>query len=140
MKNREKYLNITIYSSIVIFFLILSFFFIPFSDSLRSKLFIFAGILGLIFLILGILLLIFSRKEKGLLKRYLTITGISAISPLISVILHNLLYALSLIFENLEGILGVLGGAFFIWGLVGAPILYIVGMVGVVVSRKKGLK
>ena len=53
-----------LYFMIAIFILIVAFFVIPFSDELRHSLFPFAGVLGLIFHILGVALIYFALKLK----------------------------------------------------------------------------
>jgi len=112
---------------------------VPFEDELLRKLFPIAGILGLIFLILGITLIIFGRKEKGKLKLFLILTGISAISPLIFSVLHNLFYALAIAFDNLSFLFEPLHVISFIISLVIAPILFIVGLIGIFILLKRGI-
>ncbi len=123
------------------FVLILSFFIIEFEDSIQRKLFPVVGVLGLLFLIFGIRLIVLGKKKKQKkdikLRLFLMITGISAIFPFASTILHNFFYALGIVFENLAGFFEFLHGLFFILGLAVAPLLFIVGWIGSFVILKK---
>jgi len=128
--SNKSHLKTVFYALIVIFVLIVAFFVIPFPDPLRRLLFPFAGILGLLFLALGITLAIMARKEKGRLKFSLMLTGISAIFPFAGSILHNVFYALAITFESLSFLFEALHVIFFIAALLVAPITFIVGVVG----------
>jgi hypothetical protein len=136
--NYAKILKKVFYSMIGIFVLILCFFVVPFSDTLRRTLFPYAGLLGLAFLILGIMLIVFTikAKVKGKLKVFLILVGGSAGMVLVSVLLHNLVYALAIVSENivwLSWLFEFLHGTFFIIGLLVCPIVFIVGVVGSIV-------
>jgi hypothetical protein len=93
--------------------------------------------LGLLFLILGIVLVVIARKEKGKLKIALIVTGISAVSPLVFTILHNLFYALGIYFEKLNILFEVLHGGSFIIALIVAPIAFLIGIIASFVLMKK---
>ncbi len=130
------------WSLVSTFILILSFFVIPFSDSLRHTLFPFAGILGLIFLILGgvLIYLTFKHKVKGYLKLFLLFTGFSSVGVLPCVILHNLVYALFILLfgENFWINTGMTDEpVFFILGLVVCPIVFLIGVIGSIVMFLK---
>lgn len=121
-----------------VFVLIVCFFAIPFSDRLRYTLFPYAGLLGLIFLILGIVLIVFTIKAKirGKLRIFMFFVGGSASMMLTSVLLHNFFYALSIVSENiswLSMIFEFLHAAFFIIGMLVCPIVFIAGIVGSIV-------
>lgn len=126
------------YSLIGIFILILLFFIIPFEDEVRRPLFLVAAILGLLFLALGITLAILARKEKGKLRIFLMLTGISAIAPLLFTILHNFFYALAIAFENLSFIFEPLHAVSFIISIIIAPIAFLVGIIGTLILWKRG--
>jgi hypothetical protein len=136
--NYNKALKTVFYSMVGVFILILSFFAIPFSDTLRRALFPYAGLLGLVFLILGIVLIVFTIKArvKGKLKVFLILVGSSAGMVLVSVLLHNFFYALAIVSENIVWLswsFEFLHGMFFIIGLLVCPIVFIVGVVGSIV-------
>ena len=94
------------------------------------------AILGFIFLVLGFVLTFIARKEKGRLKLFLMLTGISAIVPFIFSMLHNLFYGLSITFENFKYLFEVLHIACFIVSIIIAPITFIIGIVGSMVLFK----
>jgi len=135
MKNKSP-LKTTFYSLTAIFVLLISFFVVPFPDNIRHMLFPVAGILGLGFLILGIILTCQARKEKGKLKIFLLLTGISALFPLVGTILHNLFYALGIAFEKFNFFFEILHASFFIIALLVAPIVFLVGIVGSIILFK----
>lgn len=127
-----------IYSQIIVFVLIISYFLVSFKYDITRPFFLILAILGITFLILGTILIIKARKEKGKLKFFLTLTGISAISPFLGSILHNFFYGLSIVFGNLKLFFEVLHTTFFIISLLIAPILFIIGVTGsiIIFSRK----
>jgi hypothetical protein len=123
-------LKTTLYSLIIILFLLLAYFLIPFPVPIKRTLFSVVVILGFIFFMLGIILTFMAKKEKGKLKLFLMLTGISAIAPFIFSILHNLFYGLAITFENFELIFEILSASFFIIAIIVAPIMFVVGIVG----------
>lgn len=125
-----------LYSTLAIFILIVTFFFVPEEFPLKRKLFIVVAILGLLFLILGVILIILGRKERGKLRIFLLITGISAICPLVFTILHNFFYALGIIFESLSFLFEILHATSFIISLLVAPIVFIIGLIGSLILIK----
>jgi hypothetical protein len=124
-----------LYSLIINFLLILTFFLIP--SEAKNQFFFIVAILGLLFLISGVILIIKSKKQKGKLKIFLQLTGYAAISPLVFTILHNLFYALSMIFTSLSFVFEVLHGTSFIISLIIAPIAFLVGVIGSFILLKK---
>ena len=133
---KKKIIPSILYFLITLFLLLVSFFVIPFSDNLRHTLFPVAGVLAFIFCVLGFTLIFLARKEKGKQKLFLLITGISAAGFLVSVILHNFLYALAILAENiaiLHYTFEFLHTAFFIVGIIGCPIGFLVGVIGFLV-------
>ncbi len=129
-----------LYLLIAVFILILAYFLIPFSQSLKRFLFPVVAVLGLLFLILGVVLIVITIKAKikGKLKVFLILTGISAIVPLPAAILHNVVYGLMIVLFG-EGVWA--GGGdeafFFILALLVAPILFLISAIGSLILRKK---
>ena len=132
MKNKSRLKKI-FYSLITVFILLLVCFIIPFPSPIKRTFFPLIAILGLIFLILGIILTLIARKEKGKLKVFLMLTGISAIAPLICSILHNVFYALAIAFENLKFLFEILHVSSFIISIIIAPIIFIIGAIGSII-------
>ena len=97
-----------------------------------------AAVAAFVFCLLGIVLVIgvLKKKIKGRLRKLLILTGVSAAGFLISVILHNFFYALGIVFEKvtvLRYLMEGLHGAFFLIGIFGCPLGFLVGAVGSVV-------
>jgi hypothetical protein len=137
MKKKPS-LKTILYSSVVILIVIFSFIFLfPDTGDLKSKLFPFVGLLALLFLALGVVLICIAKKKEGRLKTFLMLTGISAVIPLVATILHNLFYGLAITFENLKQVFDILSAGFFIVSLIGAPISFVVGVVGSLVTLKR---
>lgn len=129
-------------SLITVFILLVGYFFIPFSNEFKRSSFLILAFLGISFLVLGVRLAIQSRKEKGKLRFFLILTGLSAIFPLVGTLLHNLFYALAIKFPDFSAIFEFLHGAFFILALIVAPILFLIGAIGsmILLPQKKGRK
>ena len=125
------------YSEITIFILIISYFLISSKYDLARVFFLILAALGLTFLILGIILTIKARKEKGKLRIFLMISGISAVAPFLGTILHNLFYGLAITFQNLRFLFEALHATFFIISLLIAPMLFIIGIIGSIVYFSK---
>ncbi len=128
------------YSLIGIFVLILSFFFIPVSDDVQRSLFPFAGILAGLFFILGIILIVLTAKSKIKKKLFLILTGASSAGFLVCVILHNFLYALAIVCENimiLKYLFEFLHVAFFLIGILICPILFLISVIISIMQFKK---
>lgn len=123
------------YSLIIIFVLLIGYFAIPFPEEIKQKLFLITALLGLIFLILGIWLVFLAKKEKGKLKFFLILTGISTIGPLIFSILHNVFYGLEMVVNVsiLKSIFEGLHVASFFIALVVSPITFLIGVIGSIV-------
>jgi len=144
-KKNQKKLKVVFWLLLGIFIVLVSYFAIPFPDHIIRTTFLIVGVLGLIFLLLGITLIFLTIKQKikGKLKIFLILVGVSAISPLVFSILHNLFYALAIIGKNIpiiKYIMEILHVASFIIALVVSPIGFLVGAIGVIVLfiRKKG--
>ncbi len=136
----QKIIKVILYSLVGILILLLIYFVAPFEQLLKQKFFPIVAILGLLFLILGVVLIILSRKEKGKLKFFLILIGISAIVPFVFTILHNLFYGLAITFKNLVFLFEPLHTISFIISLFVAPILFIVGLIGIIILLKRGSK
>jgi len=107
----------------------------PFGDKLRS---LFFWLPYLIFFALSIVLVVFTFKKqvKGKLKTFLLLTGISPLVMIVSIILHNLIFGLFIIFfgENFWERIGIGDEPlFFLLAVVVCPIAFLVGLVGSIV-------
>ena len=129
MKKRTHLKGI-LYALTATFILIVTYFLLPSPEDLKRTLFPLVAVLGFVFLALGIVLIFLSRKEKGKLKGFLLLTGLSAVAPFAGSILHNLFYGLGEAFTALIWLFGPLHAAFFIIALLIAPILFIIGITG----------
>ena len=140
MKTKSRKIKVTLGLLIAVFLLIVSFFVIPMSDEIRRPLFLLAAILGIAFLVLGIVLLVFTIKQKitGKLKWFLIITGASSAAVFPCVILHNFVYGL-LIYLVGPDVWGEGGDEpfFFILALIVCPIVFLIGSIGSVILMKK---
>jgi len=129
MKNKLQPKRI-FYLLITIFVLIIAYFFILNSLELHRSFFLVLAVLGILFLALGIVLVVISRKEKKKLRLFLRLTGIAAILPFAFTILHNLFYGLGETFLKLKFIFEPLHVVSFLISLILAPILFIIGVIG----------
>jgi len=76
------------------------------------------------------------KKLKLSMKKFLLLTGVSAVGFLVFSILHNLFYALEIVakrFFLLSSLFSLLHGAFFIIAVLACPLGFLVGMTGSVV-------
>lgn len=100
---------------------------------------------SIIFFLLGIALLIFAIKEAtgGRLKKFLILTGASAVGAFVFSVLHNLVYGLFIYFlgQNFWDRIG-LGDEplFFFLALVVCPIAFLVGAIEVIILLIKKRK
>lgn len=95
-----------------------------------------------VFSLLGAALIFLSLKERGMLKKFLLLTGASSAGFFVFVLMHNLFYALSVITSNiivLKYLTEVLHIAFFIIAVFVCPTGFLVGAVGsaVLFAKKK---
>lgn len=91
------------------------------------------------FVALGILLIVFTLKEKieESLKKFLILTGASAVGFLASVLLHNFFYAMSILSESIHALSYLMGGlsaAFFIAAIFICPAGFLAGAIGAVLN------
>ena len=133
----NKNLHKLIYTLIIIFLFLIIFLFID--HPIKRTLFPLMGILGLAFLVIGIILTIKARKEKGKLKIFLMLAGLSAVTPLIFSILHNIFYAMAIIFENFSIIFETLHVISFLIAILIGPTLFIISSIGslILLNKKK---
>ncbi|XOB42585.1 MAG: hypothetical protein ACKKMP_00820 [Candidatus Nealsonbacteria bacterium] len=137
----KKSLTITFWALVGFFLFILSEFFIPVIRNLfkGSELFLLPFI---IFSFLGVVLIFLTLKKriKGVLRKFLLLTGASAVGFFIFVFLHNAFYALSIITGHivlLNYLTEVLHVAFFLIAIFVCPLGFLIGMVGVMVIAIK---
>jgi hypothetical protein len=138
----DKYFSLSkkiFYSMVLVFVLIVIYFVIPLGQDVKRGFFIGLAVLGLVFFILGAVLIftaVKSRAKKGL-KVWWVLVGASAVGIPVCVILHNLVYALFILIFG-EGFWN--GGdepVFFILGLIFLPVLFIVSSIGAFVKLRK---
>ena len=88
-----------------------------------------------LFFLLGALLIILILKNKveGRLKKFLLITGISAVGFLVFVLLHNLVSGLLSTIFNKE----IEEPVFFILATLICPVAFLVGAIGTIISLIK---
>jgi len=82
---------------------------------------------------LALLILTLKRKVKGKLGKFLFLTGGSSMAFLISVLLHNFLYAGAVLASNIKWLhflLEILHAGFFLIGIIVCPLVFLVGIVG----------
>ena len=120
-------------AQVIIFAILVSSFFLPFP--IRREVFPFVAMLAFLFFILGVFLIVRTRKEetKNPLKKYLMLVGISSSGFLASVLLHNFFYALGILAENVSFLrlfFELLHVAFFIAGIIGCPLGFLIGALG----------
>jgi len=135
MKDRLLWAKRIFYSLIVVFVLLVGWFIAVNELDLAREFFMIAGMFAFLFLILGIVLiaLVWRLKIEKKLKTFLFLTGGSAILFLVSVLLHNFFYALAIYFSEivvLKAIFEILHAGFFLVGILGCPVVFLVGVVG----------
>jgi hypothetical protein len=96
--------------------------------------FILFSTIGLIFT-----LLVKRNLQKGKLKTILLINGLSAFGLMLFAILHNLMYALAEMVSNgvITTLLEFMSGTFFIIGVIGCPVVFLVSSVLAAMQFKK---
>jgi len=97
---------------------------------------------GAVFFLLGVALIFFTVKEKvgGTLKKFLLLTGASAVGIPVSIFLHNAIYGLFILFFGVDfwDRIG-LGDepVFFIIAIFVCPLAFLVGAIGCIVLAIK---
>ena len=104
--------------------------------------FLFIIISGIVFSLLGAALIFLTVKEKvrGMLKKFLILTGASAVGTLPSILLHNLIYGLFIQWFGADfwDRIGLGDEPFFFFmAIVICPIAFLVGTVGTIVIAIK---
>jgi len=133
----DKQINATFWALIGIFIVVIAVYFIPPVRELVLEAVFFLGA-GVAFFLLGALLIYFTlkRRIRGLLKRFLLITGASAAGIPIGVVLHNVVYGVFIYFfgENFWDRIGMSDEpVFFVLAIIVCPIAFLVGVVGSIV-------
>ena len=100
---------------------------------------------GTVFFLLGVALIVLTVKEKvgGMLKKFLILTGASAAGFFVGILLHNALYGLDIVTNDiaiLSQSLEILQVVFFFLAIPVCPIGFLVGAVGSIVLAKKGIR
>jgi len=88
----------------------------------------------------GLIVTTYREKTTGKRKFYLLLSGFSSAGFLLGVVLHNFLYALGTITENLvivNKIINFFEVAFFLAATIICPVGFIVGMIGTLIILKK---
>jgi len=133
-----KSLITTFWALIIVFIIILCQFFIPVIGELIRGFPLFLMPFAL-FSFLGVLLVFLTFKQKvvGKLKIYLLLTGVSAVSFFLFVILHNVFYALAEISENiiiLKYIMNFFEVIFFLTAIIVCPLIFLIGSIKIILS------
>ncbi len=118
------------------FIVVLAEFFIPaFRDLFKSSK-LFWGPLAVFFLLgSALLFLALKAKKRTELKKFLILTGASASGFFISVILHNLFYAIGVLTNHilvLKYLMEFLNIAFFLIGIFICPLGFLIGAIGTI--------
>jgi len=124
-----------------VFIVIVSVFFLPvFRDLFMGSLLFLLPFA--VFFLLGAALIFFTVKEKvgGMPKKFLLLTGASAVGFLLFIILHNAVYALFIHFFGAEFWNGGDEPFFFIMAIIVCPLAFLVGAVGSIVLAIKKLR
>lgn len=88
---------------------------------------------------LGLVISTYRQKTAGKVRVFLLVAGYSAVGFLAGVVLHNLLYALAMLAENLaviHVILNILEAAAFIAAVILCPVGLLVGIIGTLILWK----
>ena len=127
----------TFYTLIGTFLFLLAMLFVPaIQEMIHGPIFL---VPPFIFFLLGILLTIFTLKEKvkGKLKKFFLLTGLSAAGFFVGIILHNAFYALGILTQNillLNKLFEVLHVIFFFISIPISPVGFIIGTLGVTIE------
>ncbi len=122
-----------------VFIVILGVFFIPvFRDIFRGSLWFLSPFV--VFFLLGGALIFFTVKEKvaGMPKKFLLLTGASAVGFLLFILLHNAVYGLFIHFFGAEFWNGGDEPVFFILAVIVCPLGFLVGATGSIVLAVRG--
>ena len=119
-----------------VFVVIAGVFAVPAARELLMGLF-FLIISGVVFGLLGVALIFFTVKQKvgGVLKKFLLLTGASAVGIPVSIFLHNAIYGL--IFVRMLDRPDFDEPFFFVMAVVICPLGFLVGVVGSIILAGK---
>jgi len=147
MESLKKSTVVVFWILVATFIMAVSYIFIPMTMSIKRPLWPFFVTLAIISLLLGVILIFLTLKEKvkGWPKRFLLLTGVSVIGMPVSIILHNFIYGLFIYFSGQDFWYRIgLGGDepfFFIMAIFVCPIGFLVGVISSIVllikQRKK---
>ncbi len=95
-------------------------------------------IFGIALFLLGLTLIFLTLKQRveGKLKKFLILTGASAVGLIVSVLLHNIFYGVSVVVGHitvLKYLAEALHVAFFLIAIPICPLAFLIGVVGSVV-------
>jgi len=93
----NKFILLIFWIQILIYAFLIAYFLVP--VSMRSSVFPFFALSGIVFSFLGIILVYLTKKQgiQGWLRKFLQLTGVCSAGVTVSVILHNLFYALAVL-------------------------------------------
>jgi hypothetical protein len=131
---KERLIWSVFWALVVVFVVAVCAFVIPaFRESIMDLLFM--AVFGVLLCALGIALIVLAVKQKvgGLFKKFLLLTGASAIGIPVGILLHNAVYGLFIYFFGADFWNGGDEPFFFIIGLIVCPLGFIVGVVGSIV-------
>jgi len=141
-QREARFLTVLFWAQIATFGIMLGITFIPFHGTLMHS--VYLPLMGACF-VFGLALLILSIRAKsvGPLRRFLILTAASSTGFVVSVVLHNMFYALGTLADDwpiLGYALSGLNVAFFLIGVVACPLGFLAGIVGtiVVLIRRRG--
>lgn len=141
MGSLKQSTTVTFWALTGAFFVVLCQFFIPaFGDLFEGSELLLVPMA--IFCLLGLALLVLSIREKvgGTLKKFLILTGASAIGFFVFVVLHNAFYALNTITGEifiLNYLVEGLSAIFFLTAIFVCPIGFLVGAIGTIILLMK---
>ena len=131
---KKSLLPTTFYALIGVFIVIICMFFVPaVSEFVQGPLLFLSPFI--IFSLLGAALIFLTVKSKikGKHRKLLLLTGVSAAGFFVSIVLHNLLYALAIVASHiiiLKYIFEFLHAVFFILAIVVCPLGFLIGAIG----------
>ena len=104
----NKQTKVTFWALVGVFVIVVIVYSIPLARELILEAAFFLGA-GIAFLLLGALLIYFTLKgrTRGLLKKFLLLTGASAAGIPVGVVLHNIVYGLFIYFFPIYGCFGL---------------------------------
>lgn len=142
--NQKRMLVVTFLALVFVFLLVVGPIFLPFFRVMMGLPFILVTGFSLVILGSALIFLALRQKVEKKLKKFLILTGASAIGFFIGSVLHNLLYAAAELTKNLpllSGFFEILHAAFFLIAVFLCPIGFLVGAIGSAVfllNRFKG--